>query len=276
MLAEQKTVRELTALCTRFRRELIALLHRVQTGHPGGSLSCCEIVTALYFHQLCVDADNPAWENRDRFVLSKGHAAPMLYLALAERGFFPKEALSGLRRCGSMLQGHPCAHKTPGVDCSAGPLGLGLSAALGMALAARQTHASYRVYALLGDGELQEGGVWEAAMAAGKFKPGNLTAIVDHNGVQLDGTNDEVMPLGDIAAKWRSFGWRVLSCDGHSIPALLHAFDNAQCGAQPVVILAQTVKGKGVSFMEGKSEWHGRPIDAEHCALALRELGGDV
>ena len=208
--------------------------------------------------------------DRDRFVLSKGHAVPMLYLNLAEKGFIPKEELLTLRQAGSRLQGHPCAHKPPGIDVSAGPLGLGLSAGLGMALAGRLQKRNHTVYVLLGDGELQEGGCWEAAMAAAKFNPGNLIAIVDHNGVQLDGTNDEIMPVGDLAAKFRSFGWETLSCDGHDVSAFSDAVDQAkQIHDKPAVIIAETVKGKGISFMEGKNTWHGKPISDVDYQAAL-------
>ena len=265
---------ELEKLCGRFRRELIEMLYGVQTGHPGGSLSATEIITTLYQEKMRIE--DPEDPNRDRFVLSKGHAAPMLYLNLAEKGFIPKEALKTLRQSGSILQGHPCAHKTKGVDVSTGPLGLGLSVGLGMALSARLQKRDCTTYVLLGDGEIQEGGVWEAAMSAAKFKPGNLIAILDHNGVQLDGTNEEIMPMGDIGAKFRSFGWKTLTCNGHSVQEISDAIDEAKmCKDAPVIIIAETVKGKGVSFMEGKNTWHGAPIDKEHYVQAMKELGGD-
>ena len=273
MELSEARVRELTSLCLSLRRKLIEILHMIQTGHPGGSLSATEIMTTLYQEKMYIPSpDDP---DRDRFVLSKGHAAPMLYLNLAEKGFFPKEDLSTLRQAGSYLQGHPCAHKTPGVDVSSGPLGLGLSAGLGMALSGKLQKKDYTVYVLLGDGELQEGGCWEAAMAASKYNPGNLIAIVDHNGVQLDGTNDEIMPLLSLADKFRSFGWEVLSCDGHDIAAFSNAVDQAKAVKEkPVVIICETVKGKGVSFMEGKNTWHGKPIGDEEYRLAMEELGG--
>ncbi len=257
------------------RVELIELLHRIQTGHPGGSLSCCEILATLYFECMNIRPEQPDWNARDRFVLSKGHAAPMLYLTLAHRGFFPVEWLPTLRQYGSRLQGHPCAHKTPGIDCSTGPLGLGLSAALGMALAARLDGQDYTTWVLLGDGEIQEGGVWEAAMSANKFRPGRLVAILDHNGVQLDGTNNEVMPMDRIADRWQAFGWEVFPCDGHSIPALREALNRAKASDAPALVIAETVKGKGVSFMEGQSAWHGKPVSREDCLCALKELGVD-
>lgn len=264
---------ELEGLCKGFRQQLITLLHGIQTGHPGGSLSSAEIMTALYFEKLRVDAKNPKDANRDRFVLGKGHAAPMLYMILAEKGFFPKDELGTLRQLDSKLQGHPCALKTCGVELSTGPLGLGLSAGVGMALGARLDGLDYTTYVLMGDGELQEGIVWEAAMSAAKFKVDNLIVIVDNNGVQLDGTCEEVMPMGDIAAKWRAFGWHVISIDGHCVEAVSDAVDAARLvKGMPTVILAKTVKGKGVSFMEGKSAWHGKPISNDEYTSAMREL----
>lgn len=276
MKMEQSRVQELEQLCAKFRLELLQMLYRVQTGHPGGSLSAVELITALYFEKMKLDPENPRLEDRDRFILSKGHAAPVLYVALAHRGFFPVSELTGLRQLGSRLQGHPCAHKLPGVELSTGPLGLGLSAGLGAALSAKLTGHDYTVYVLLGDGEIQEGCVWEGAMSAAKFKPGNLVAILDHNGVQLDGTNEEIMPLGDVKAKFEAFGWRVISTDGHDIEAVCESLDEARAWKQgPVLIVAETVKGKGISFMEGKHIWHGRPIGTEDYRLALSELGGE-
>ena len=259
--------------CTAMRQELLTILHKIQTGHPGGSLSCCEILYSLYFNIMRTDPANPNWEGRDRLILSKGHAAPMLYLCLAHKGFFPMEELQSLRQAGSMLQGHPCASKTPGVELSTGPLGLGLSAGIGMAEAARLTGKASNVFVILGDGELQEGAIWEGAMTAAKFKPGNLIAILDYNGVQLDGTTEEIMPMGDIAAKFAAFGWHVLQADGHSVEALTEKLQEAVAYDKgPVIVIAKTVKGKGVSFMEGKSEWHGKPISDEEYAAAMNEL----
>jgi transketolase len=256
-----------------FRQDLIKLLHGIQTGHPGGSLSSAEILTTLYFEKLKVDPKNPKDPNRDRFVLGKGHAAPMLYMILAEQGFFPKAELATLRQLDSKLQGHPCALKVAGVELSTGPLGLGLSAGLGMALAAKLDGLDYRTIVLMGDGELQEGIVWEAAMSAAKFKADNLLVIVDNNGVQLDGTCEEIMPMGDIAAKWRAFGWHVIGIDGHRVEEISDAVDAARIvKGQPTVIIAKTVKGKGVSFMEGKSAWHGKPIGNDDYVNAMKEL----
>lgn len=262
-------------LCACMRRELIDVLYAIQTGHPGGSLSCCEILATLYFHTMHVNPADPQMKDRDRLILSKGHAAPMLYLCLAHKGFFPIEQMKTLRQMDSSLQGHPCAHKTPGVELSTGPLGLGLSAGVGMALAARVNAQSYRVFVVLGDGEIQEGAIWEAAMTANKYKADNLIAILDHNKVQLDGTNEEIMPMGDIAAKFSAFGWRVFSADGHDVVSLTEALDSAIAYKEgPCVIIAETVKGKGVSFMEGKNIWHGRPLSAEDYEKAKAELKG--
>lgn len=273
--AEKKEYLE--SLCKKFRIDLIELLHSIQTGHPGGSLSAAEIVTTLYFDKMNVDPNDAKCQARDRFVLSKGHAAPILYLALAEKGFFPKEDLKNLRQLNSHLQGHPCARKTAGIELSTGPLGLGLSAGLGMALAAKIDNLDYYTYVLLGDGEIQEGIIWEAAMAAPKFKADNLIAIVDLNGVQLDGTTEEIMPSGDMEGKWKSFGWNVLTIDGHDVEQVADAIDKAKATkGMPTVILAKTVKGKGVSFMEGKNTWHGSPINDEQFKQAMAELGGKV
>jgi len=262
-------------LCKKFRIELIKCLHTVGSGHPGGSLSATEIITTLYFHELNVNPKNPNDPDRDRFILSKGHAAPMLYLNLAEKGYFDKSELSNLRQMNHMLQGHPCAKTTPGIDLSTGPLGLGISAAVGMAIAGRLDKKGYNVYILIGDGETQEGIIWEAAMAASKYKLDNLIVILDHNKVQLDGTIDEIMPLGDINAKWESFGWKVIETNGHNIKDISSALEEAKrAKGKPTIIIAETVKGKGISFMEGKNIWHGKPIDDEHFNIAMKELSG--
>lgn len=264
----------LKAKCHQFRVDLVKLLYKIQTGHPGGSLSATEILTTLYYEKLNVMCENPTCDDRDRFVLGKGHAAPMLYLVLAEKGFFPKDEMGTLRQINSRLQGHPCANKTPGVDLSSGPLGLGISAAVGMAAAAKLDNKKIYTYVLMGDGEIQEGIVWEAAMAASKYKLDNLIGIIDYNGVQLDGTVEEIMPMGNLADKWKSFGWHVIESDGHDIQAISTAVDQAkEVTGQPVMIIAKTVKGKGISFMEGKNAWHGKPISEQEYSDALRELG---
>jgi len=263
--------------CREFRIDLIQLLHKIQTGHPGGSLSAVEILTTSYYEKMNIDPKNPKDPDRDIFILGKGHAAPILYLILADKGFFPKEELNTLRQINSRLQGHPCAEKTPGIEVSTGPLGLGISASVGIAAAAKLDKKPTQVYVLLGDGEIQEGIVWEAAMAANKYKLDNLTAIIDNNNVQLDGTVDEIMPLGSLKNKWESFGWNVIEADGHNIDSLSDAFDSAKSfKGKPTVIISKTVKGKGVSFMEGKNTWHGKAISDQDYANAMSELGGEV
>lgn len=268
-------VSELNELCRIFRIDVLKAIHGIKSGHPGGSLSVCEILTLLYQERMNIDSENPKAPDRDRLVLSKGHAAPMLYRNLIEKGFLPKDSMSTLRHIDSVLQGHPSMH-TPGIEMPAGPLGLGLSAAQGMALGLRLNGSPARVYAVLGDGELNEGTVWEAAMSAPKFELSNLTAIVDYNKVQLDGTTDEIMPIRDLSAKWHSFGWNVIECKGHDLRELNAALDAAEkLKDGPSVIIASTIKGKGVSFMEGKAAWHGKPLSDEDLANALAELGGE-
>ena len=273
MNAELK--QKLEQMCHQFRIDVLTTLHAKQTGHPGGSLSVCEILTTLYFAQMNVDPKDPQKADRDRMVLCKGHAAPMLYRVLAEKGFFPVEEMNTLRDFETRLQGHPCMKDTPGVDMSTGPLGIGLSTAVGMALAAKLDNAPTRVYAVLGDGEINEGTVWEACMSASKYKVDNLCAILDWNGVQLDGTAEDIMPMGDIKAKFASFGFHCIECDGHDVEALYNAFEEAKTvKGKPTIVLAHTVKGKGVSFMEGKNTWHGKAIGDEEFAKAMEELGG--
>lgn len=271
--AEEKA--RLEGLCAQFRRDLIETLHARQTGHPGGSLSVCEILTTLYFEEMNVDPKDPQMADRDRLVLCKGHAAPMLYRVLAEKGFFPVEEMATLRCFETRLQGHPCPLETPGVDAATGPLGIGLSTALGMSMALKLNNSPARVYAILGDGEINEGTVWEALMAAVKYKADNLCAVLDWNWVQLDGTADQIMPMGDIRAKFEAFGWHCIECDGHDVDALYDAFEQAKTiKGLPTIVLAHTIKGKGVSFMEGKNTWHGAPINDENYEKAMIELGG--
>ncbi len=261
-------------LAAELRLDILNSSHRAGSGHLGGSFSCVEILIALYRCAMRVDPQNPGWEERDRLILSKGHAAPALYAMLAHMGYFAKEELLRLRMPDGILSGHPDMKLTPGVDFSSGSLGQGLSVGLGMAMAARRRGLPSRIYVILGDGELNEGQVWEAAMAAAKFNPGNLTAIVDWNGVQLDGANDEVMPLYDLEAKWKSFGWETVHCDGHSVKAVCLALEEAEKADKPAVILAHTVKGKGVSYMEGDHAWHGGVMNEEQYQTALAELKG--
>jgi len=257
------------------RRDIVTMLAESGSGHPGGSLSAADIVTVLYYHEMRVDPQQPGWPERDRFVLSKGHGAPVLYAALARKGYFPVEDLLTLRKLGSPLQGHPDMNKVPGVDMSTGSLGQGLAAVNGMALAARLDGSSRRVYALLGDGELNEGMVWEAAMAAAHYKLDNLAAFVDYNGLQIDGPITKVMSPEPIADKWRAFGWHTLEIDGHSLPEIIAALAEAkQTKSRPTMIVAKTVKGKGVSFMENQEDWHGVAPKPDELALALAELEG--
>ena len=241
--------------------------------HPGGSLSAADVFTYLYFVELNVDPKNPKDENRDRFVLSKGHVAPGYYSTLAERGFFPKEDLLTLRHVGSYLQGHPDMKKIPGVDMSSGSLGQGISAAVGMALAAKLQNKDYRTYTLLGDGEIQEGQVWEAAMFAGSRKLDNLVVIVDNNGLQIDGPIDEVNSPYPIGAKFEAFNFNVVEIDGHDFDQIADAFKQAkECKGKPTAIIMKTIKGKGVSFMENQVSWHGSAPNDEQCKQALEEL----
>ncbi len=257
------------------RRDIVKMLSEAKSGHPGGSLSSADIVTALYFHEMKVDPAKPDWPERDRFILSKGHAAPVLYAALAEKGYFPVEELATLRKMGSRLQGHPSMKHLPGVEMSTGSLGQGLSAANGMALAGKLDGRDYRVYVLLGDGEIQEGQVWEAAMAAGHYKLDNVVAIIDHNKLQIDGPVAEVMSPDPIGDKWRAFGWHVEEIDGHNFAEIIQALNKArEIKGKPTAIVANTVKGRGVSFMENQVGWHGNAPNAEQCTQALCELGG--
>jgi len=268
---------ELEELCRKFRVDVIKQLRAIQSGHPGGSLSIVEIITALYFEKANISPENMDDPGRDRVVLSKGHAAPILYRALIEKGFMPPEEYSTLRQLGSRLQGHPSSLHTPGVEISSGPLGISFAAALGMACALKADKINAYVYVLLGDGEINEGVVWEAAMSAYKFKTDNLIAILDRNDVQLDGASDDVMPLLDVQAKWRAFGWNTISCDGHDVGAICDAIDQAKANTgAPSIIIARTVKGKGVSFMEGKHSWHGGLINDKDFEQAMAELGGEV
>lgn len=268
---------ELKRMANQIRQNIITMLVPAKSGHPGGSLSAADILSVLYFREMRVKPEEPHWADRDRFVLAKGHAAPVLYAALAEKGFFPKEELLGLRQTGRMLQGHPDMRKVPGVDMSTGSLGQGLSAANGMALAGKLDQKDYRVYVLLGDGEMAEGQVWEAAMAAAHYKLDNVTAILDLNGLQIDGSTENVMNIDPIHDKWRAFGWHVISVDGHDIEALLAAFAEAKATkGKPTILIANTIKGKGVSFMEDQADWHGSAPNAEQAEKALQELREEV
>ena len=268
------TDQELAKIANEVRRGIVTGVHAAKSGHPGGSLGAADIMTYLYFEEMDVDPVNPSRAERDRFVLSKGHCAPALYAVLAERGFFPKEELETLRHIGSRLQGHPNMNDTPGVDMSTGSLGQGISAAVGMALAAKHWGDSYRVYTLLGDGECEEGQVWEAAMFAGNHDLDNLVAIVDHNGLQIDGSIDEVNSAMPLADKFRAFKWYVIElADGNDMAQIAAAFAEARkVSDSPVAIIAETVKGKGVSFMENQVGWHGKAPNDEQFEQAMAEL----
>ncbi len=271
--AEPLSIKEMEAMAKRLRRHIITMTGKAGSGHPGGCLSAAEIVTTLYFRVLRHKPQDPQWPDRDRFVLSKGHAAPLLYAVLAECGYFPVEELATLRQLGSRLQGHTDRTETPGVEMSAGALGQGLSFGIGIALAGRLNSQNYRVYVLLGDGECDEGQVWEAAMAAAHFKVDNLTAIVDNNGQQIDGWNRDIMNLEPFNKKWQAFAWHVIEVDGHDFTQLINAFEQAKLvKGQPTVIIAHTIKGKGVSFMENNPDFHGKAPNAEQVEIALKEL----
>jgi transketolase len=265
---------KLQDMAHQIRLKSLESIYAAGSGHPGGSFSAAEIMALLYFDKMRIDPNNPASINRDRFILSKGHTAPLLYSTLALRGFFPVEELQTLRKLDSRLQGHPAYQKLPGVDMVSGSLGQGLSIGLGMLLSGRRKNMNFRVFVLLGDGECQEGSVWEAAMAAAFFKPSGLIAILDYNQVQLDGAVSEIMRLDPLADKWRAFGWQVIECDGHNIEQLDKTMELALDRAEirPVIIIADTVKGKGVSFMEHKSEWHGNCPSVEQYETAVHEI----
>ena len=266
-------IKELQIKANEVRKDIITEVHAAKTGHPGGSLSAVDIMTYLYYSEMNANPENKSEDNRDRFVLSKGHAAPVLYATLAEKGYFPKEELLRLRKIGSFLQGHPDMKHTPGIDMSTGSLGQGVSAAVGMALSGKLRKKDYRVYTLLGDGELQEGQVWEAAMMAGSRKLDNLVFIVDNNNLQIDGTIEEVNSPYPIDEKFGAFNFHVIHVDGHDFQELEKAFQKARnTKGQPTVIIANTVKGKGVSFMENQAGWHGKAPNDEEYELAMKEL----
>ena len=264
---------ELQKIANEVRKDIVTAVHAAKAGHPGGSLSAADLFTYLYFEEMNIDPKDPKKADRDRFVLSKGHTAPGLYSVLAEKGYFPKEDLKTLRHLGSYLQGHPDMKHIPGVDMSSGSLGQGISAAVGMALSAKLSNESYRVYTLLGDGEIQEGQVWEAAMFAGARKLDNLVVIVDNNGLQIDGTIDEVNSAYPIAEKFAAFKWNTIEIDGHDFDAIKKAVDDAKaCKGMPTAVIMKTVKGKGVSYMENVVNWHGAAPNEELYNKAMDEL----
>lgn len=268
---DDEVIRRLRLKAYELRRDVIEMVHRAGQGHPGGSLSAAEIVTALYFYIMRHNPRDPAWPARDRFIMSKGHACPVWYAALAHCGYFPRETLWTLRRTHSILQGHPVM-KTPGVDFTTGSLGHGLSAGLGMALGARYQSEPYRVYVLVSDGEMQEGLTWEAAMAAAHYRVRNLIAILDYNGLQIDGSNHEVNDIEPVVDKWKAFGWRAREIDGHDMREVVMGLQWARKAGGPAIVIAHTVKGRGVSFMEHDVEWHGKAPDADERNRAIDEL----
>jgi transketolase len=268
-----KSLDELQAIAKRIRREIVVMIGEAKSGHPGGSLSAVEMVVELYFNHMRIDPQNPKWPDRDRFILSKGHACPVLYAAMAEAGYTPLDQLNTLRKLGSIYQGHPDVRFIPSLEASTGSLGEGLSLAIGMGLAARLDGRPYRTYTMLGDGEIQEGQIWEAAMCAAFHKIDNIVAIVDYNGIQLDGFVKDIMEVAPLADKWRAFGWHTLEIDGHSFPAVQQALQEAQATkGKPTCIVAHTVKGKGVSFMENNPKFHGNAPTPDEVKLALQEL----
>ena len=255
------------------RKSIVSMITEAKSGHPGGSLSATDILTALYFSEMNVDPANPKMEGRDRFVLSKGHAAPAIYAILAEKGYFSKDELMTLRKFGSRLQGHPDMKKLPGIEISTGSLGQGLSVANGMALNAKMFNENYRTYVILGDGEVQEGQIWEAAMTAAHYKLNNLCAFLDNNNLQIDGNVSEIMGVEPLDKKWEAFGWNVIKIDGHDFEQILSALDKArECKDKPTMVIAKTIKGKGVSFMENVCGFHGVAPTLEELERALAEL----
>jgi transketolase len=267
------TVEFLQGKVLEIRRRIVEMVYQANSGHVGGSLGAADLVVALYYHLMRHDPKNPRWPERDRFILSKGHCTPVIYAVLADCGYFPKEDLKSFRRPGSHLQGHPYQPKTPGIDASTGTLGLGISTAVGMGLAAKLKEKSHWIYCLCGDGEIQEGQVWEAAMFANKYHLDNVIAFVDRNYLQTDGNSEDVMPLDPLAPKWEAFGWKTYEIDGHDFHQIINTVQVAQrLSGQPTMIIARTIKGKGVSFMENEANWHGTPPNQEQFERAIKEL----
>lgn len=277
LVQREELKRFLEEKALQLRRDIVRMTGEAGSGHPGGSLSAADVVAALYFYHLKHNPKDPAWSERDRFVLSKGHAAPVLYAALAESGYFDRSLLWTLRKYGSILQGHPDMRKVPGVEISSGALGHGLAAANGMALAGRLDGKDYNVYVMIGDGESQEGPIWEAAMFAAHYKLDKVVAVLDNNGLQIDGPVDCVMGIEPVNDKWQSFGWRVVEIDGHDVLAIVDALAEARRSwGKPTMIVAHTVKGKGVSFMENQVDFHGKAPSKEQMIRALEELGEET
>jgi len=270
--SREEMIRKIEKTTKDVRKDIITMCNAVNSGHPGGSLSATDIVTTLYFAVMNLDPDNPEWKERDRFILSKGHACPVWYSALARRGYFGLEHLNTLRQTGSILQGHPDMKKTPGIDMTTGSLGNGLSIGVGKALATRVLDEDYNVYVMLGDGEIQEGAVWEGAMAAAHYGLDNICAIVDYNGLQVDGSVKDIMSIEPVTDKWRAFGWNVKEIDGHNINEILNGFEWSQKVKGPAVLIAHTIKGKGISYMENQAEWHGKAPNDKELDQGLKEL----
>lgn len=276
-MEEAMDIKALEKTAAEVRVGVVKAIHNAGSGHPGGSLSAADIVTALYFSEMNVDPKNPKMEGRDKFILSKGHAGPVQYSALALKGYFPMEDFMTLRKLGSKFQGHPDMNKVPGIEMSTGSLGQGFAAAGGMAIANKLSNDPGRIYVLLGDGEIQEGIVWEAAMSAAHYKLDNMVGILDYNGLQIDGRNEDVMTVAPVADKFRAFGWNVLEINGHDFEEILDAFAKArECKGKPTMIVAKTIKGKGVSFMEDNAGWHGKAPNDEETEQAVAELGGTM
>ncbi len=272
-MIDEKVLNYLREQAREVRYQIIKMIARAGSGHPGGSLSATDIGAALFFHEMKHNPKNPEWDERDRFILSKGHAAPLLYVLLAKSGYFEESYLKTLREYKSILQGHPSSYLTPGVEVSTGSLGQGLSIGCGIALAGKMDEKNFRVFTLLGDGELDEGQVWEAAMFAAHKKLDNLCAIVDRNRLQIDGDTEDVMALESLQDKWKSFGWNTIKIDGHDFEEILDAFEKFKNNHnKPFVIIARTIKGRGVSFMENKAEWHGKVPTGKLLEIALQEL----
>ena len=273
MAYSKELIKELKKKAQELRLDALEMIHRRGQGHPGGALSAAEIISALYFHHLRIDPKKPDWENRDRFILSKGHSCAILYPALVRCGYFPIEDIKDWGNIGAHLQAHPDRLKTPGIEMTSGFLGHGICIGAGLCLSARLKGLDYRTYVLIGDGECQSGVLWEGAMTAARYKLSKLTVILDYNKVQLDGKIEEIMPLEPVRDKWKSFNWNILEIDGHNIEEILDALDKAkESKDKPTVIIAHTIKGKGVSFMEGKAEWHGKAPDDIQYAQAVSEL----
>ena len=269
-------VQELNEIAKNIRVKILHMLTRAGSGHTGGSLSAVDVAVAIYFSKMNFDPANPLWEKRDRFIMSKGHAAPLMYAIMAEAGYFPKKTIETLRTIESPLQGHPCCRKLPGIEVSTGSLGQGLSVANGMALGLKLDNNPARVYCIMGDGEIQEGQIWEAAMTAAHYKIDNICGVVDNNGLQIDGPVEKVMGIEPIHDKWTSFGWHVIDIDGHNMEEILAALNEAgSVKGRPSVIIANTTKGKGVSFFENKVEYHGKTPSQEEFEMAVKEINND-